>query len=253
MKRVARAMNKYSYPTPLIIDPTRSHTASVIWLHGFGDTAKGWSSAATEVFSVFLPSHRIILGNAPTRPVTAFFGQEAPAWYDLTSFSSDRGKEACEGLEESKAYVESLIAEEVSRGIPRRNIALGGFSQGSALALFTGLQIVDPLGGVIVLSGYLPKPSLVVPSPDALRSTVFSFFHGAQDELVPTSYLDDALQRVKAFGVQNVSSRIYPEIGHSVSEEELEDVCACILKHTSAASIMESSGSGGTLGGAGSK
>ncbi len=92
-----------------------------------------------------------------------------------------------QGLEESRAYVQSLIDAEVKSGTPSNRIVLGGFSQvfltssslacnsslsvgghssaffccdrslqGAALTLYTGLQCPHKLAGLVVLSGYLP-------------------------------------------------------------------------------------------------
>jgi pimeloyl-ACP methyl ester carboxylesterase len=50
----------------------------------------------------------------------------------------------------------ALITAEVDAGIPASRIVLGGFSQGGAMALLTGLTTERKLGGVVVLSGWLP-------------------------------------------------------------------------------------------------
>lgn len=45
-----------------------------------------------------------------------------------------------EGLDESYQLVRSLIKTELEKGIPAERIALVGFSQGAAVALYTAVQ-----------------------------------------------------------------------------------------------------------------
>ena len=51
--------------------------------------------------------------------------------------------------------VTDILYEEI-KVIAPENIVLGGFSQGAALSLYTGLQFPQKLGGIAALSGYLP-------------------------------------------------------------------------------------------------
>ena len=49
-----------------------------------------------------------------------------------------------------------IISGEVDAGINAGRIVLGGFSQGGAMALLTGLTTERQLAGIAVLSGWLP-------------------------------------------------------------------------------------------------
>ena len=59
-------------------------------------------------------------------------------------------------MQASRAKLEALIARENARGIPAARIVLAGFSQGGAVALYTGLQYREKLAGIMALSTYLP-------------------------------------------------------------------------------------------------
>lgn len=61
-----------------------------------------------------------------------------------------------------------MIENEVQSGIPAERILLGGFSQGGALALYSGLTQSPPLAGVMALSCWLP---LHKSFPGALKSS----------------------------------------------------------------------------------
>ena len=53
--------------------------------------------------------------------------------------------------------VQHYISEEEKAGIPRNRIAVGGFSQGGAVALYSALSTrQEPLGGILALSTWMP-------------------------------------------------------------------------------------------------
>ena len=60
-----------------------------------------------------------------------------PAWFDLYSLDPT-GQEDDRGIEKSKQVITNLIEDEINNGIDPSRIVLGGFSQGGALALYTG-------------------------------------------------------------------------------------------------------------------
>ena len=63
-----------------------------------------------------------------------------PAWFDLKSLDPN-GEEDASGIKKSADLVESLIKAEIDAGIAPKNIVIGGFSQGGALALYTGKDL----------------------------------------------------------------------------------------------------------------
>ena len=75
--------------------------------------------------------------------------------FDLRSLEAG-GPEDEEGIRKAAQTVHSIIASEVANGIPTEKIAIGGFSQGGALALFSALTFPQQLAGVIALSAWIP-------------------------------------------------------------------------------------------------
>ena len=90
---------------------------------------------------------RFIFPHAPERPVTINNGFVMRAWYDIAMNDIARLPDE-EGIRESQAEVERLIARERDRGIESANIVLAGFSQGGAIALQAGLRHANRLGGI---------------------------------------------------------------------------------------------------------
>ena len=87
--------------------------------------------------------------------MTANFGMEMPSWFDIYSFGFD-GEEDEKGMLETSRSLNSLISDEVDSGIPSDRVVLGGFSQGAAMSLLTGLTSERKLGGIVSLSGWIP-------------------------------------------------------------------------------------------------
>ncbi|PIK34595.1 hypothetical protein BSL78_28579 [Apostichopus japonicus] len=52
--------------------------------------------------------------------------------------------------------VQSLVQDEEKKGIPSDRIIIGGFSQGGAVALHAALTMNKKIGGLILLSTWLP-------------------------------------------------------------------------------------------------
>jgi predicted esterase len=91
------------------------------------------------------------------------------AWFDVLSTNDVRGGIHDEaGMLRSARYLRELIEEEIKTGIPASKILLGGFSQGGAISLLTGIMLPFVLGGVFSLCGYLPMIPRVMTMEDQL-------------------------------------------------------------------------------------
>ena len=99
----------------------------------------------------------------------------------------------------SRALLTSVIAAENAAGIPDHRIVLAGFSQGGALSLYTGLQHPRALAGVLCMSGYLPKPEAIKPSPAALVTPV-RLLHGDSDPMVLPQWATATKRAVDGLG-----------------------------------------------------
>ena len=76
--------------------------------------------------------------------------------FDITSFDFDRASEDESGMLKTVRQLNELITAEIDAGIPANRIVLGGFSQGAAMSLLAGLTSERKLGGIVVMSGWLP-------------------------------------------------------------------------------------------------
>ncbi|KAI0967826.1 Phospholipase/carboxylesterase/thioesterase [Xylaria arbuscula] len=216
---------------PLLFAASAKHTASVIFLHGLGDTGFGWASAVESwVRRGKLDEVKWILPHAPRIPITAADGMPIPGWFDIAALNGGiediRGRQDEPGLLKTRDYVNSLIQAEIDAGIPANRIVLGGFSQGGAMALLTSLTAKVKLAGVVGLSCWLPLdskfPSLVQES-DLNHETPIFLAHGTADHVVPTPLGQMSYELLKK---QNfpVTIKTYPGMAHSACLEELDEV-----------------------------
>lgn len=93
-------------------------------------------------------------------------------WSDIYGLTvSDR--EDGPGFDESAARINTIIQQEIDKGVDPKRIVIAGFSQGGALALHTALRSPHALGGCVALSTWLPLrdayPAAISPAAKGLK------------------------------------------------------------------------------------
>lgn len=73
----------------------------------------------------------------------------------MQALSHARADATLQGAQASVDFIRSIVDDEVASGIPSERIVVGGFSQGAAIALLTGIQSEKKVAGVAALSGFL--------------------------------------------------------------------------------------------------
>lgn len=203
----------------LEITPSDTVRNSVIWMHGLG--ADGYDFEPV-VNMLAMPATRFVLPHAPQRPVTINNGYSMPAWYDLFGLEAGSRQDAL-GIAQSRAQIEQLIEQEISRGTPSERIVLAGFSQGGAIALHTGLRYPQQLAGIVALSTYLPlQPSLPEERHDANRQIPIFMAHGSFDNII--SLETNQLSRTTLEQAGYALEWHEYAMAHSVCEEEIADI-----------------------------
>ena len=197
-----------------------TRSAVIIFLHGLGDSGAGWSSLP----SVFrgrgnITNWRFSFPTAPKRSVTCNDGAVGTAWMDLQSIPvTPRDPDDAAGFSASSSIVHSLIDAEIERGTEARDIFLGGFSQGAAMALWSGLSYPrGPLGGILALSGWWPG-SLTPPIASRAGERVL-ICHGDDDRVVLGECASAAREALLARGGVAVETHSF-EGGHGFDPEE---------------------------------
>ena len=189
-----------------VIDATTEHRGTLIWMHGLGATCDDF---VPIVPLLRRPDLKVVLPQAPSRPVTINGGFVMPAWYDIKSLSHGPDRNDPVGIEESRRFIEGLaLAEDVP-------VVLVGFSQGGAMALHTGLAMEQTLAGIVVLSAYRLEGGSDHP---ANAKTPIFFGHGDYDPTVPITKGEAAAAGVSGGG-RDVIWSPWP-MGHEVCVEE---------------------------------
>lgn len=204
------------------LETSPNPTCSVIWLHGLGADGNDFVPIIPELHLPANPAIRFIFPSAPSMPVTVNGGYVMPAWYDIIGRNL-MDQEDADGIKRSAASIIELIEREVGRGIDYRHIALAGFSQGCAMALYIGLRLPHQLAGIIALSGYVPLAlSLNLEKHSANQSTPIFMAHGTYDPVVALDRAQASHSLLEKLGYQ-IDWNEYP-MEHSVNPEELNDI-----------------------------
>lgn len=212
-----------------IIEPTKPSIGSVIWMHGLGANYRDFDSLVPELQNESQLPLRFIFPNAPTRPVSINHNMPMRAWYDVYSLS-DLSREDKNGIEASRAAISQLISIEITRGTPAHRIAVAGFSQGGAMALYTGLRQQHNIAGILALSCYLPLLHEHVENNTYLTNFKTPIFmaHGTHDAILPCfagkmSY--DIIRRTH----EKTNWHEYP-MGHEITSQEVKDIQQWLTK-----------------------
>lgn len=79
-------MPNFEENPPIVFDAAGDHTATVIIIHGLGDSAMTWSIPVESWRrSGNMDEVKFVLPNAPEIPISANMGTEMQAWFDIVS------------------------------------------------------------------------------------------------------------------------------------------------------------------------
>uniref|UniRef100_UPI00334182C6 alpha/beta hydrolase n=1 Tax=Castellaniella defragrans TaxID=75697 RepID=UPI00334182C6 len=195
---------------------------AVIWMHGLGADGSDFLPIVPELDGPDMPPVRYVFPHAPVRPVTINQGIPMRAWYDIMAFDPD-AREDIDGIRASRQAIMDLVFREIERGIPSTAIVLAGFSQGCAMALYTGLRMDQPLAGIIGLSGYLPLRNTTAAEHHPANAAVPLFMaHGTLDPVVDLSRGEASRDILRDLGYAP-EWHTYP-MQHAVHPREIADI-----------------------------
>lgn len=197
---------------------TEASPLVVVLMHGYGapgDDLVGLEGAieAPRGTTFIFPEAPSMLGN----PALMSLMGDARAWWEIdvgrfqrammrgtTAALEELTKEIPDGLEKARKDITAMLdAVESETKTSRDRIVLGGFSQGSMLALDVALRTKRPLAGLAVLSGTLIAADEWGPLMATRKDLPVFQSHGTEDPILPYAIaeklrraLDDAGMRV---------------------------------------------------------
>jgi phospholipase/carboxylesterase len=210
------------------IETAPDPAASIIWLHGLGADGNDFVPIVPELALSPAPAVRFVFPHAPVRRVAINNGMAMRAWYDIAA--ADLSSRAdIDGVLQSQAQLEALIARENERGIASSRIVLAGFSQGGVVALHTGLRHPARLAGIAALSTYLVLAERLTQDASSANKDVPIFMaHGTADPVVRFEWGEASRHALEAAGYR-VEWQTY-RMEHSVCLEEIVDLGAWLRR-----------------------
>lgn len=182
----------------------------VLFLHGYGSNGADLMSIA-PIWQPSLPDTIFISPNAPF-PMSMFGGYQ---WFGLERFDPDY---LMKGALMAQPILEKFIDELLEKyGLQDQDLAIVGFSQGTMTALFTALQRLKPIAGVVGYSG-----SLLLSGAEKIKSKPpIVLIHGDMDPIVPVDASITAHNLLSSVGIDAALHR-RPFLPHGIDEEGIK-------------------------------
>ncbi len=184
----------------------------LILIHGRGATAESILDLAD-----YLP-----------HPGLAYLAPQADdfTWYPYSFMAPMENNEPY--LSGALARVGQVVAEAEAAGIPPERIFLGGFSQGACLASEYVARNARRYGGLLAFSGGLIGPEGTPRDYDGtLAGTPVFVGCSDVDPHIPLGRVQETADVLQRLGAQ-VDSRIYPRMGHTINQDEIDAATALI-------------------------
>jgi predicted esterase len=199
-------------PVRVAEKPLAEADGALILIHGRGATAESILDLAA-----FLPHPRL----AYLAPQAADY-----TWYPYSFLAPMERNEPY--LSSALQFVGDLVAEVKAAGIPWERIFLGGFSQGACLASEFVARNAGRYGGLLAFSGGLIGPE---GTPRAYEGSLGGtpVFLGCSDvdPHIPLARVRETAAVLEKLGGQ-VDMRIYPRMGHTINQDEIDAAAALI-------------------------
>jgi len=188
--------------------PLQEAQATMILVHGRGATAASILMLAEEL----------------DRDGFAYLAPQAPGqtWYPYSFLAPLEQNQP--HLDAALATLENVLAQVAAAGVPAERIIFLGFSQGACLASEFVARHARRYGGLVALSGGLigpPGTPRVYPG-DLAGTPVFLGCRDV-DPHIPAWRVEESAAVLEQLGAA-VTMRLYPGMGHSVNEDEINFV-----------------------------
>ncbi|KAK5644138.1 hypothetical protein RI129_007983 [Pyrocoelia pectoralis] len=196
-----------------IAQTNSKNTATVIFLHGSGDTGPGvceWIESLIGPFS--FPHIKLLFPTAPLQSYTASAGEMRHVWFDRKSISME-ANENVQSIQEIGTVMNKLIEEEINNGVPLSNIIVVAYKFNRGLK------------GVFALSSFLNRDSEVFHSlkVQGVPHTPLLMYHGESDDLVPIKWGKTTFETLTSLGVKGDFVSL-PNTLHELKKKELEEL-----------------------------
>ena len=193
--------------------------AAMLMVHGRGAQAEDILSLANEF----------------AQPEFAYLAPQAAGstWYPNRFLAPMETNEPW--LSSALEFVGNVLEQITAAGIPHERTILLGFSQGACLALEFSARNARRYGGVVGLSGGLIGPE-GTPREYAGSLAGTPVFLGCSDVdfHIPKERVEETAEVLRGLGAE-VTKRLYPNMDHTVNQDEIDVVRGMMQKVVSSA------------------
>jgi phospholipase/carboxylesterase len=189
-------------------EPARQAGAAMIMVHGRGATAESILTLSQEL----------------AVPSFAYLAPQAAGntWYPNSFLARIDANEPY--LSSALAVLEHTLAQLTRAGIPEERTLLLGFSQGACLSLEFVARHARRYGGVAGLSGGLIGPEGTPRNyGGSLAATPVFLGCSDVDFHIPKERVHHTTEVLQRLGA-GVTERLYPNMGHTINEDEIDFV-----------------------------
>jgi phospholipase/carboxylesterase len=181
----------------------------VVLLHGYGADGEDLIGLAPLLGQV-LPDAAFVAPNAPFPCAMSAFGCQ---WFDVWDADSAR---RLEGARLANKILQPFYDVQLeAHNVPPEELYIVGFSQGTMMALHSGLRRPVPPRAIVGFAGRLMAAHLLAEEMTCRPPVMLA--HGADDDVVPVESLEAANTALRAAGVA-VESHVIPGLGHGIDE-----------------------------------
>ena len=186
--------------------------ALVILLHGYGSNGADLISLA-PYWAKASPGAAFVSPNA-IEPVP-----QAPGGYQWFPISNLDPHLMEQGAKHAAQSVDRFIDRELEKhGLDESRLVLVGFSQGTMMALYTGLRRTRPVAGILGFSGVLVGRKL----KDEMRSKPpVLLIHGDRDPTIPIAAMFDSAEQLAAAD-HGAQWHVSYGVPHSIGQDGLD-------------------------------
>ncbi|HEX2994418.1 MAG TPA: dienelactone hydrolase family protein [Anaerolineales bacterium] len=125
-------------------------------------------------------------------------------------------------LSAALAKIDEIVRQVEANNIPVEKIFIGGFSQGACLASEYVIRNPRRYGGLLAFSGGYIGPLDTERQPNGDLQGMPAFLGCSdRDPHIPLQRVKETTALLNAMGA-NVTEKIYPNMGHTIIEEEIE-------------------------------
>lgn len=182
----------------------------VVFLHGYGADGKDLIELGKQWRQV-LPDAAFVSPHAPEPCGQSPMGRQ---WFPLTMRDP---AERWLGVNKAQPVLDAFLDAELTRhGLDDSKLALVGFSQGTMMALHTGLRRKRALAAIIGFSGILVGPEHLAASRAGLGTAPpVLLVHGSEDDVIPADALFASAEGLDEAGIPS-QWHLSAGIGHGI-------------------------------------